>query len=174
MRLVSLAALCLGAFTAGTFAQQQPVSDFEVKCLRFPPAILGISTFTPEAITGLSNQFANNTFDPPLPSEGVKLSPGTATRVGFSGNGGYQVCLQNPWFFKTQTITLDTISQAVAMIADQCCDESPLVGNSKIPGSGGRQGSCQDSKVLAPAVSGDKIKVVGQDYGDVCCGLFAC
>lgn len=85
------------------------------------------------------------------------------------------MCLQNFYFFKTVTVPLADVAAAVAEIADSCCEAGRrarvgLAGT----GTGGRQGKCQDSKAIIRAPSGENIKVVGQDYGDNCCGMWGC
>ena len=82
--------------------------------------------------------------------------------------------MQNFWFFKTLTVSLDSLSKAVAAIGDTCCDDSAQAGGSKNVGSAGRRGKCQDAKALVKATDGSELKVVAQDYGDNCCGMWGC
>ena len=165
--------LSLSTFLTTTLAQtQQPTDDFQVKCLRYPQPAAGNISFNPDAITALSKALEDNTFNPQLPSEGVKLKAGYSSRVGWAGSGGFQICVQNFWFFKTLTVSLDSLSQATAAIGSTCCDDT--TGPSKVPGTGGRPGLCQDGKALVKATDGSELKVVGQDYGDNCCGMWGC
>lgn len=85
--------------------------------------------------------------------------------------------MQNWWFFNTVTVALQDISDAVAAMEDNCCDTDPDAsekGTSKVPGSGGRRGLCQDSKATVKAVDGSTVILVAQDYDDLCCGMWGC
>ena len=149
-------------------------TDIPLDCLRFPRTIVGTQQYNPDAIQALSGALSDNSFNPPLPSEGITLKGGYSSRVGWAGSGGFQVCVQNFYFFNTVTVKLSEISDAVALMADQCCDSTP--GQNKVPGSpdAGRIGLCQDSKATVKAIDGRTVKVVAQDYGDRCCGLWGC
>lgn len=162
--------LSLTTLLTSTLAQTNTsTTDYSVNCLKFPPTIIGNATFNPDAITGLSNALAKNTYNPPLPSDGIKLSPGGASRVGYQGAGGYQVCLQNFYLFKSVTVKLEDVSAVVTQIGQKCCGDTP-----NAPGQPGRQGKCQDAKATMQSTDGSNVKVVGQDYGDRCCGMFMC
>ncbi len=167
--------LSLSTFLTASLAQtQQSTEDFNVKCLRFPPTVAGNLAFSPDAITALSQAFSDNAFNPQLPSEGVTLRPGYSSRVGWGGSGGFQVCVQNFWFFKTLTVSLDSLSQAVSAMGSACCEDPTQNGTSSVPGTGGRPGRCQDAKALVKATDGSELKLVAQDYGDLCCGMWGC
>lgn len=171
---VSILLLVSTLLSVSSAQQQQPVQDAQITCLRFPPSIAGNQTFNPEAITALSEALSNNIFDPPLPGDGITLSPFRATRIGWADSGGYQICIQNFWFFKTLTIPLDTLSQAVSAMGSSCCDDAAQEGISPHQGAFGRPGRCQDAKALVKATDGSEVRVVAQDYGDRCCGMFTC
>jgi len=167
--------LSLGTLLTVSFAQSaQQSDDIQVKCLRFPPLVAGNQTISPDSITALSQALSENSFNPQLPSKGITLKAGYSSRVGWAGSGGFQICVQNFWFFKTLTVDLDTLSQAVAAIEKTCCDDPTQVGRSKIPGPAGRPGMCQDAKAMVKATDGSEMKVVAQDYGDTCCGMWGC
>lgn len=160
--------LAITTLLTPSFAQSTNSSN-DVHCLKFPPTIIGNATFNPAAIDGLSTSIAKNNFNPPLPTGGVKISPGGSTRIGNSADGGYQVCLQNFYFFKTLTVALSDISDVVKEIEQTCCGTTDNPANEP-----GRRGKCQDSKGTVKATDGSTIKVVGQDYGDRCCGMWGC
>lgn len=165
--LLSLSTLLVAAVA------QTNTTSHGVYCLQFPPAAIprgGNATLAPEAITDLSEALANNSFTPALPTDGIKLSPGQSSKVGFEGNGGFQVCLQNFYFFKTVTVPLKTISEAVAEMKDTCCSAQPQSPQILI----GRRGYCQDSKAFVKSTDGSEVKVVAQDYGENCCGMWGC
>lgn len=175
MRLAITLLLSLSTLLTTALAQSQnSTSDYQIKCLRFPPRVAGNKTLSPDAITALSTAFSDNSFNPPLPSNGITLKPGYSSRVGWAGSGGFQVCVQNFWFFKTLTVSLESLSGAVAAMGSVCCDEETREGGGKVPGVGGRRGLCQDAKALVMASDGSEIKVVAQDYGDDCCGMWGC
>lgn len=143
-------------------------------CLRFPPEVAGNKTLNPTAINALSTALSENSFNPPLPTDGITLRPGYSSRVGWADSGGFQVCVQNFWFFKTLTVSLETLSGAVSAMQSTCCDGETSEGASKVAGTGGRKGLCQDAKALVPAGDGSEVKVVAQNYGDDCCGMWGC
>lgn len=177
MRLSITFLLSLSALLITILAQSEPqdsTSDYHIKCLRFPPRIVGNKTITPDAITALSTALSDNSFNPPLASSGVTLKPGYSSRVAWAGSSGFQVCVRNFWFFKTLTVSLDTLSGAVAAMGSTCCDEETQEGASKVLGVGGRRGLCQDAKALVKASDGSEVELVAQDYGDQCCGMWGC
>lgn len=151
--------------------------DYQVLCQRFPPAFSGNDTFNPAAITALSKAISDNSYNPKLPLEGVTLRGGYSSRIGWAGSGGFQVCVQNWYFFNTVTVRLEDISKGVAAMGDACCDIDEFraqPGRSKVPGSGGRKGLCQDAKATVQAVDGRTATLVAQDYGELCCGMWGC
>lgn len=177
MRLPTTLLLSLSTLLTVVLAQSQSqnsTSDYQINCLRFPTRVVGNNTLPPDAITALSAAFSDNSFNPPLPSNGITLKPGYSSRVGWAGSGGFQVCVQNFWFFKTLTVSLEDLSGAVAAMGSVCCDEETREGASKVPGAGGRSGLCQDAKALVKASDGSEIKVIAQNYGDHCCGMWGC
>lgn len=78
------------------------------------------------------------------------------------------MCLQNFYLFKSLTVSLEDVSAVVNAIQTTCCGTTPNTGPT------GRQGLCQDAKGSVKATDGSTVKVVGQDYGDRCCGMFLC
>lgn len=182
--------LCLSPLTV--LAQNSNQTDFDVKCLKFPAMIAGNQTLNIDAMTALSTALTDNSFDPPLPSEGIKLKPGYSSKVAWEGSGGYQVCVQNWWFFKILTVPLDNIAAAVDALKDTCCSDTdnPDVHRPPTVNDIGRPGKCQDAKGMVEAVDGTKLKIVArkyhgclcctqadkhtEDYGDNCCGMWGC
>lgn len=166
--LLSLSTLALAV------VDQSNAGNSSVLCLPFPRSILprnGNQTIEPELITSLSQALSDNSFNPALPSDGIKLSPGRASRVGWGNKDqGFQVCVQNFYFFTTLTVPLKQLSDAVALMRDTCCTAEPVSDQVTI----GRRGKCQDSKVVMKLADGNDVKVVAQDYGDNCCGMFVC
>lgn len=150
-------------------ASAQLSQTYEVDCLRFPPTITGNQTINPDAISALSKAISDNSLN--LPSGGIVLKPGRSSRIGWTGSGGFQVCLQSYWFFKTITIPLADLSGVVGSIGTTCCDDG---SSAPAPGGLGRLGRCQDASALVAGTDGSKVRVVTQDYGDNCCGLWGC
>lgn len=156
-------------FSSSALAQTN--QTYGIDCLRFPPTISGNFTFNPDAISALSQAISDNSLNPPLPSQGVVLKPGRSSRIGWTGSGGFQVCLQSYWFFKTITIPLSDLSGAIAAMGTTCCNDGT---SAPVPGAQGRQGRCQDARAMVPGTDGSLVRLVTQDYGDNCCGLWGC
>lgn len=170
-----LLTLCTTLFITTTLAQTTDSNPNKIQCLRFPRTIIGNLTYNPDAITALSTAISDNSLTPQLPSEGIKLRPGYSSRVGWEGSGGFQVCVQNFWFFKTLTVPLKDLADAVAELKNQCCDDGPGLATGVVMGTEGRGGKCQDAKGLVKASDGSSnLKVVSQDFGDRCCGMWGC
>lgn len=173
---ISLLALITTTLLSPILAQNSNQTDFEVKCLKFPSLIAGNQTLNGDAMSVLSQALTDNSFTPRLPSAGITLKPGYSSRIGVSEKGGYQVCVQNWWFFKTLTIPLDNIAATVDALKDTCCSDTdnPDVHRPPNVNDMGRPGKCQDAKGLVEDVNGNKAKVVAQNYGDACCGMWGC
>lgn len=174
MRFSTSLFFSLSTLLVATTAQTAGTNHVEnVECLAFPAPILprgGNQTLPLPAVNGLAEALANNSFTPALPTEGIRLKPGQATRVqwGKSPQDGYQVCVQNWYFFKTITVPLDAISETVVQIRDTCCKPEAI-----FPGRG-RKGDCQDAVSTLKLADGSEIKIVGQDFDDNCCGQWGC
>lgn len=175
MRFSTSLLLSLSTLLVAAVAQTNTTnSTNSILCLSFPRTILprnGNLTIEPESITSLSQALSDNSFNPALPSDGINLSPGRASRVGWGNKDkGFQVCVQNFYFFKTLTVPLKELSEVVTLMKDTCCTAEPVSDQVLV----GRRGKCQDSKVVMQLDDGSSVKVVAQDYGDNCCGMFGC
>lgn len=172
MRSIITSSISLFTILVTAAVATNTTQDFQVECSRFPAMIVRNATWDPVAINDLSEALAANSFTPKLPAEGVTLLAGRASPFAFAGNGGYQICVQNHWFFKTLTVSLKDLSQIVAQFATVCCTDAN--GKGGPPGVGGRLGRCQDARGLVLATDGSQMDVVAQDFGDLCCGLWGC
>lgn len=119
-------------------------------------------TFNPDSITALSGAIRDNTLLPALDPDGVTLSRAQAKQIGWdaAGDGNkYQICLQNNYLFQSTTVPLKDISDAVAQFASTCCP----------PGQ-----KCQDGRTILKGSGGLNVRVLSQQYGAECCGMFLC